>query len=351
VQKAYDDSLTALSNQKAAFDTAFTNNNIVATFYNQHDALYPAPNTSSVLKLAGQAIGTKGYATWTDSQSLADMYRYFSDQEALSALLIFEHDKMFGADAATQQRHRDEYVSDNAVEKANLPPEIPWAQVKLGTRMFKTPAYPQDTVASHGAWLPITAEGKPLSTYTPRDTETANPGWVLPTAAQLGTLYDVTKSTPIVNTFWGTPSTHLGSIWQNSGRLGTYGPPRGVSAEAKAIDDFGKPWYWTSDTSASNPMDCDPYQDGQVSRTYTLHHVGNMAGATAFETQGQPGRIPDFFGGGMTVADCDNSLVTLYNNDTYSAYVMLTQPIPADVDYLAQRSTALPAPATPTPTS
>ena len=349
---ALSNSVQSVVNAKSLFETAFIAADPFTTMADQHDALYPKdPNVFSVLKLAGQSLESKNYATWTDSQRLAAVYLPLSDQEALTALLILEHDKMFGADAATQQRHRDEYVSNNAVEKANLPPEIPWAQVKLGTRMFKTPAYPQDTVASHGAWLPITAEGRPLSTYTPRDTETANPGWVLPTAAQLGTLYDATKSTPIVESFWGTPSTHLGSIWQNSGRLGTYGPPRGVSAEAKAIDDFGKTWYWTSDTSASNPMDCDPYQDGQVSRTYTLHHVGNMAGATAFETQGQPGRIPDFFGGGMTVADCDNSLVTLYNNDTYSAYVMLTQPIPADVDYLAQRSTALPAPATPTPTS
>lgn len=348
MQGAYDNALKDLDAAKADFHTAFMNNNIVATFYNQHDALYPAPNTSSVLKVAGQLIETKGYATWTDSQTLADMYLYFSDQEALSALLIFEYDKMFGADAATQQRHRDEYLSNIAVEKANLPPEIPWAQVKLGTQMFKTPAYPQEM--SYGAWLPINPEGKPLSTYNPRDTETANPGWLLPTAAQLGALYDATKTTPIVNSFWGTPSTHLGSIWNNSGRLGEWAP-RGISAEAKAIDDFGKTWYWTSDTSASNPMTCEPYQDGEVVRTYTLHHVGNMGGATAFETQAQPGAIPDFDGGGMVTADCDSYLVKLYNNDTYSAYVMLTQPIPADVDYLAQRSTALPAPATPTPES
>ena len=350
VQLAYDNALEDLNDAKADFDTAFTNNNIVATFYNQHDALYPAPYLLSVLKLAGQAIETKGYATWTDSQALADMYLHFSDQEALSALLIFEHDKMSGADAATQQRHRDEYVSNNAVERANLPPEIPWAQVKLGTQMFKVPAWPQEM--SHGAWLPTTPEGNPLSPYSPRDTETANPGWLLPTAAQLGALYDATKSTPIVNSFWGTPFTHLGSIWQNSGRLGTFGPPSGVSAEAKAIDDFGKTWYWTSDTSASNPLACRLSGSGiSNDRVYTLHHVANMAGATAFATQGQPGRIPDEVSDTGKAAECDNELIRLYNNDTYSAYVMLTQPIPAGVDYMALRSTALPAPATPTPTS
>jgi hypothetical protein len=33
----------------------------------------------------------------------------------------------------------------------------------------------------------------------------------------------------------------------------------------------------------------------------------------------------------------------MYENDTYSGNVMLTQPIPDGVDYMAPRSTALPA--------
>ncbi len=333
----------ALQDAKTAFSSAFDNAQPTpySLLADQHDALYPnAAGFDSALKLAGKSLQSKGFTTWTDSQRLQNLYLSLSDDEALTALLILEHDKMFGASADTQQRHTNDYVTNHNVEVANLPPEIPWGQIKVGDQMWVTAYDSPNPFGPYfsGAWLPISPEGKQLGTWSPQSFLPDFPGWSLPTDRQLTGLYDGTKNVPAA-----AGSTHLGSIWKNTGH----------EYESFQGSNWGQSWYWTKDTSQSNPMSCDPYQDGAVSRVYTLHHVGNMTGASAIELQGQPGRIPDFDPDGTTVAaDCDNILVKMYNNDTYSASVVLTRTVDPDKeDFMAQRSTALSPPATPTTTS
>ncbi len=346
VPPALTDALTAstkaLQDKRSRFDTAFMNAHAFTIFADQHDEMYPRdPNVSSVLKLAGRAMESKGYATWTDSQRLSSLYLTLSDQEALSALLIIEHDKMFGSDAATQKRHRDEYVSNVKIEKANLAPEIPWGQVKVGQQMFLVPGWQYQLNATRHAWLPISPEGVQLG--TPLETfESVNPGWGLPTDAQITALYNGTKNTSIIHSYQGPtdlgPTSHLGSIWQNSGRS--------KADEQTAVAGWGQDRFWTKDTWASNPMNCIIGQYRDVDRVYTLHHMAVMSGATAIAVQGQPGRIPDQAQGSPnTESDCDWTLSHLYDNETYGARVMLTRAVDADTqDYMAQRSTALPAP-------
>ncbi len=53
-----------------------------------------------------------------------------------------------------------------------------------------------------------------------------------------------------------------------------------------------------------------------------------------------------------TEAGCEAPIVQQYDNGPYAARVRLTRAVDADKeDHMAQRSTALPAPVTPTPTS
>ncbi len=342
VPAALTDALAAatksLKDRRTDFNTAFIADDPYTVFANQHDEMYPRdPNVSSVFKLAGRAMGdTKEYATWMDSQKLSSLYLTLSDQEALSALLIIEHDKMFGADAATQQRHRDQYVNNVKVEKANLAPEIPWGQVKVGQQMFTVPS--DDSVAYQGGaaqpWLPISPEGTQLG--TPLRTFTSeNPGWAMPDDTQMGALYTATKSVPPLS-----GSTHLGSIWQGSGRAST--------EEESARAGWSAPMFWTSQTGLTNPLYCivnrqaDHFRQ-ELHRQYTHHHAAVMNEA-AFRSTGLPGTVPD---GPMTafdVAGCDAFVVRSYDPASIAAKVMLTRTVDANTqDYLAQRSTALPA--------
>lgn len=188
------------------------------------------------------------------------------------------------------------------------------------------------------AWLPISPEGvqlsQPLTTY-----ESENPGWGLPTDAQMTALYDGTKNVPSLS-----GSRHLGSVGQDSGRSST--------EQSQAIAGWGMSAYWTKDTGLTNPMTCIIGQYREVYRQYTRYHMAVMNGATAIAIQGQPGRIPDMAKGSPnTESDCDQTLISLYDNATYAARVILTRTVDANTqDYMAQRSTALPAP-TPAPTS
>ena len=348
VPAALTDALAAatksLLDKRTHFDTAFMSDDPYTVFANQHDEMYPRdPNVSSVFKLAGRAMDdAKGYATWMDSQRLSSLYLTLSDQEALSALLIIEHDKMFGADAATQQRHRDQYVNNVKVEKANLAPEIPWGQVKVGQQMFTVPSDGSITYqGSAQPWLPISPEGvqlgTPLKTFT-----SENPGWVMPDDTQVGALYDATKSVPALS-----GSTHLGSIWQGSGRAST--------EEESARAGWSAPMFWTTKTGLTNALYCivnrqpDHYR-AELHRQYTAHHAAVMNEA-AFRSMGLPGTVPD---GPMTafdVAGCDGFVVRSDDPSSIAAKVMLTRTVDASTqDYLAQRSTAL-APSTSTPTS
>lgn len=342
--KALADKVSALDAAKQSFKTKFDLTDPYTTAANQHDELYPKnPDVSSVLKLAGLSMESRGYVTWADSQKLNNLYLALSDQEALSAMMVFEHDKMFDAPVTTQARHQSDYKAFNDIERANLSPEIPWGQVKVGQQMFMVPPDPQHE--AYGAWLPISPEGKQLGTFDPLVKEAENPGWSLPNDTQLTALYGATKATPIVDTVLGTesqgPSTHLGSIWKHSGNDSILAPSP-ITKEQAAIYAWGRPWYWTNDTGQSNAMEeISPITSKYVGyRHYTLHHIGYMAG-DAFEIQGQPGRIPDK--ATCENAQCDATIISMYENDTYSGNVMLTQPIPDGVDYMAQRSTALPA--------
>ncbi|MEO7235277.1 MAG: hypothetical protein ABIW80_07870, partial [Lapillicoccus sp.] len=351
VPTALTDALAAstkiLGDRKADFKNAFDLANPYTVFADQHDELYPRdPNVFSVLKLAGSSMESKGYATWADSQRLSSLYLTLSDQEALSALLILEHDKMFGADAGVQQRHKDEYVNNHAIEQTNLAPEIPWDQVKVGDHIYRAdvdydPAARQSLSQIPEPWLPISPEGKQLGSWDAARLLSlpSNAGWDLPTDTQLTALYDGTKNVPAA-----AGSTHLGSIWTNTGRS--------ADDELYAKWDWNEPWLWSKDTSASNPMTCTVAQSHDVVRVYTLHHVGHMGGATAIGIQGQPGRIPDNNYLANTDADCDRILISNYDNDTYAASVVMTRAVDADKeDFMAQRSTALPPPATPTGTA
>ena len=252
---------------------------------------------------------------------------------------------MFGADAATQQRHQDEYVKNHAVEQANLPPEIPWDQVLIGGQIYRADANfdkaaRQSLSQSPEPWLPISPEGHQLGSWDAAWllAYPSNAGWDLPTDAQLTALYDGTKNVPAA-----AGSTHLGSIWTNTGRSAT--------DEEFAKYDWNQPWLWSKTTSPSNPMTCTVAQSHDVTRVYTLHHAGYMAGATAVGIQGQPGRIPDNNYLANTDADCDLAL-NQYNNGTYAAGVVLTRAVDGNTeDFMAQRSTALPPAATPSGTA
>ncbi len=325
-------STTRLQDAKQRFDSAFMLADPYTVLADQHDELYPwDPNVDSVLKLAGRSMESKGFATRTDSQRLQAMYLTLSGQEALTSMLVFEHDRMFSVDAATQKRHRDDYVASHAVEEANLAPEIPWGQVKVGQQMFLVPGSGYQIYYPARPWLPINPEGTQLGQAL-TTCESGNPGWGLPTDAQITALYDGTKNVPVV-----AGSTHLGSVWRNSGRTS--------NEESPAMAGWGMSTYWTKSTSASNPMTCTVGQYREVDRVYTLHHMAVMSGATAMAIQGQPGRIPDRQQGSPNSdVECDSTLVNLDDNDTYAARVMLTRGVDANTqDDMAQRSTALPA--------
>ena len=326
---------------KVAFKRNFELKDPYTVSANQHDQLYPkAAGEDSVLKLAGANMQSKGYTTWADSQKLNALYLSLSDQEAFSALLVFEHDKMFGLPAGTQKRHYTDYRDFNDLERANLPKEIPWGQVKVGNQMFMVPADQQQREA-FGPWLPISPEGKQLGTFDPMVKVTENPGWSLPTAAQLGSLHEATKNVTIVDTVLGAenkgPSTHLGSIWKNSGNTKVIAPSS-ITMEQAAIYSFGQPWFWASDTTTSGMMACYPPGKGiHTNRYYTLHYASFMGG-DVYRTEMEPATsIDEATGNG---AECD----TAYENPNYAAATMLTQPIPDTVDYMAQRTDALPAP-------
>lgn len=331
-----------LDGAKAKFQSAFEGSTIFSDYLNQHDLLYPKQaGLYSVLYLAGQSLEGKGYVTWSDSQKLHQLYLTLSDQEALSALLVLEYDKMF--DTGRLEEHKQGYQDNHSIEVANLAPEIPWGQVKVGNQMFQVPWDKSVGNFPSGAWLPISPEGKQLGTWFPTSVLDQNPGWSLPDSTQMTTLFEKTKNVPPTS----EGKTHLGSIWANSGK--------GAFDQVQMGGIWGRTWYWTKDMSDSNSMACYTAFGGEKGplRVYKLHHVANMSGdtaagsptpANAIELQGQPGRIPDQSGvfnnkQVMKQVECDQEM-DQYNNEKYSADVLLTRPIdPATEDFMAQRQT------------
>ena len=336
------------------FQDAFGRADPYTVLANQHDSLYPkSPSLFSVLKLAGRKLESKGYATAADSQQLHNLYLALSDQEALTALLILEHDKMFGT-AAVTQRHEDQYLAFRKAEVDNLAQQIPPNKIKVGNRMY---AVITEYGTGFGAWLPMD-NGQQIGTFNAAATAAKYSGWSLPNDLQLTALYNATKGVPIITgkkLHSDTVATHLGSVF----------PSQNVSSspvEEIYADFWQRQSYWSSDVSGlSNPQKCynmprpdlPHYLSSVVTKQYTFHHVGNMTAASAIAIQNLPSPpVPENITTTGKDGDpnlCHPDMVRLYNNKANSAGVILVHPVDLEKDnYMAERSTALSAPVTAT---
>jgi hypothetical protein len=324
-----------LANKTKDFHDAITSYKIFGILTDQHDSLYPKdPQPFSVLKLAGQSMESKGYVTSMDSERLHNLYLAYADQEALTATLILEYDRMFAGDTTGDAK---QYQDFHAIEVANLATPIPHGQIKVGAQLYMVPEGEGGGPRTPTPWLPINPDGTQLGGNDPATIEGENPGWSLPTDPQLNALYIGTLKAPKPVNEADGGSARLGYMWEQGGDWDA-GHLKGLWQQA---------WFWTNNKTQSNPMGCQPTYGGRVSRTYTLHSAGYMGRPDTIGLQPQPGRIPDRYDSGndinlLTPTGCDNYIVSLYNNPTYAASVVLTRTVDASTeDFTAQRSTAL----------
>lgn len=335
------DPSTTLQTLRDNFEKAFIAVDPYAVLADQHNELYPqSPVVSSVLKLYGEDLESKGYATAADSQQIQDLYLILSDQEALTALLVLEYDKMFAPDAV--ERHTNEYVGYRQQEVDNLAQEIPSFQIKVGNQLYSVPTELQE---QFGAWLPMD-NGKQIGTFSATAIAAQYPGWSVPTELQLTALYNGTQNVNIALAGQKLPpnraATHLGSIFLYDGQL----------HEDLRYDAWAYPAYWTSEISGlSTNQRCyskitqdAPQVTGRQNKQYNFHRVGVMTGADAIAIKNLPDNpVPENF---VTVGKDDDTdlcwreMVSTYDNVENSAGVMLTRTVdPQKDNYMAERST------------
>ena len=347
---------TARNNFQAQF---VGDNNPITVVKNQHDALYPGSGVDSVLKQYGTLLQSKGYATAADSQLLQNLYLTLSDQEALTALLILERDKMFGT-PEDFKKHSGQYLQYHQQEVDNLAQQIPPYQIKVGNLMFSVPFGDR----TFGAWLPVDNGRQIVGTIETTGTDPfdvskmAPSGWTVPTIPQLAALYDGTKNVPIValqpgdyGPNQGRSATHLGSIFRFPER-------ENANEDQYQAIEWQRTAYWTSEISGlSNKQDCNIFRStgntriltGQAYKYYNFHRVGVMTGAgAAMETKNLPDNpVPDVinaYGDDGDTKRCDEWMVQTYNNLANSAGVVVTRTVNPETDnYMAERSTAVSA--------
>lgn len=328
-----------LGDMKTAFERDFSNAEVRATMLNQHEALYPrGTNEWSILKYAGRSMQNDGYLTSMSSKQLKDMYLAYADQEALSATLILEYDRMFIQDANARNdkitQDANAYTGYREQEVANLPPEIPEGQILvMGSplngdveQMYMVPGDRDVNVT----WPPMTQEKAQLLSNAPSDIAAQHPGWSLPTDPGLNNLYEATKKATAPPSGPNTGATRLGYMWE-----------KGDAPNAQYLSSlWNRDWFWTSNINESTQMQCEKTfaynSSGRSTRSYWVHSAGRFDWADKIGLSPRPTEIPKdsiYF----TNNECDMAIATTYNKPEWAASVVLTRVVdPAVDDFAAQ---------------
>ncbi len=311
----------------------------------QHSYLMPNSRMDSLLKRTGKQLMLKDFVTSFDSARLRDLYVELADEEALTAKMLLEYDLLQG-DTAAFDRDAKLYQSFAGLEINNLPPQIPAMDIvdtrnrtTTGTQMYMSPVGPDGIQPlPKELWAPTTPEGVHMGPDTVAPVLAANPGWDLPTIAQLTALYSATKNAPL--------STGVSSDFSGSDRLERlWWNGYGYNANADARDYstvLARRWFhqivWSKDMAQSNTMECGT-PGRRYTRVYTLRQVASFEAKDRILTATQPGRIPDF-ARNLNWSDrtaCDAEVRDMYSTAAFSASFILTQTSKAD--YMAQSTT------------
>lgn len=331
-----DDEKT-LKHKRDDFHTAFDNAEVRATLLNQHDALYPrGANSWSILKYAGRSMQDQAYATSMDSEKLKNMYLAYADQEALSATLILEYDRMFSSE--NTERDAENYTGYRETEVANLPPEIPQGQILVNAaplngnvqQLYMVPENRDVNVT----WPPMTQEKAQLLSNAPADIAAENPGWALPTDPQLNNLYEGTKNSAAPPSGPNTGAARLGYLWE-AGDAPNY---------QHLASLWNRNWFWTNNINESTPMQCEKTfaynSSGRSTRSYWVHSAGRFDWVDKIGLSPRPTEIPKdsiYF----TNNECDQAIAQTYNDPQWAASVVLTRAVDPTVDdYFAQTDKA-----------